>query len=159
MLVRAATPDDVAGILAFGAEVVPEHYRPILGEQAAFAQLDWWSVRRTTDAVRAGHEWVAEDGGAIVGVCETGEFDGAYVVWKLYVRPDWRDRSVGRGLLQAAIAARPYGVQDVVLEHFAGNRDAARFYEREGFVQLRTDSAPSGDPNAATVWRSLHVEE
>lgn len=159
MLLRAATTDDVTRIVAFGAEVVPEHYRPILGVRAALAQLDWWSTERTTAAIRAGHEWVAEEAGVVIGVCETGGFDGAYVVWKLYVRPDRRGRSVGRELLHAAIAARPRGVQDVVLEHFAGNHDAARFYEREGFRVVRTDTAASGDPNAATVWRSLHLDD
>jgi len=41
----------------------------------------------------------------------------------------------------------------VLLVHVAGNARAAAFYEREGFVPLRTDPALDGDPAAAVVWR------
>jgi hypothetical protein len=51
------------------------------------------------------------------------------------------------------IEALPEGTTRVLLEHVAGNDRAAAFDEREGFVQLRTAPAASGDPAAATVWR------
>lgn len=98
-----------------------------------------------------------DDDGTIRGLCETGTFEGDYVVWKLYVHHDVRGRRVGKRLLDTAVSRRPAGVQSVVLEHFAGNQSAARFYEREGFQVIRVDAATSGDPNAATVWRRLDL--
>ena len=159
MLVRNAVVDDVPAILQFGAAVVPEHYGPILGEEAAAEQLAWWTTERISSAALAGRAFVALDGDHVVGVCESGEFDGGYVVWKLYVHPRWRGRSIGRDLLRTAVAARPHGVDQVLLEHFAGNHGAARFYEREGFLEIRSRPAASGDPAAATVWRRRQITE
>lgn len=162
--IRAATPEDVAAIVAFGQQVLPAHYTPIIGEQAARGQLDWWTDELVLAATRDGREFVAErewdglDGGhRVVGVCETGFLDGAYVVWKLYVHPSRRGRSLGSAMLRIAIDARPSDTEEVWLEHFAGNVDAARFYEREGFGWMREDPAPGEDPAAATVWRCRRI--
>lgn len=153
-VIRSATNADVAAILAFGQAVVPAHYTPIIGAKAAATQLDWWTQSIVGDAVDRGRELVAVGpGGGLVGVCETGEFDGAYVIWKLYVRPDQRSSGVGAALLRTAIDARPADADEVWLEHFAGNVDAARFYDREGFVPVRVDPAETGDPAADVVWR------
>lgn len=113
----------------------------------------WWTREYLAPAVDAGALVVAEADGEVIGVAQRGEWNGDPVVWKLYVHPERRGQGVGRDLLRAVTAELPRGTSRVLVEHFAGNRRAAAFYEREGFVHLRTDPAPSGDPAADQVWR------
>ncbi|NED96068.1 GNAT family N-acetyltransferase [Phytoactinopolyspora alkaliphila] len=156
---RIAEPGDVDAIVAFGTAVVPPHYAPILGADAAREQVTWWTPERMSSAVMAGRVHVAETDDTIVGVCETSEFAGEQVIWKLYLAPDFRGRSLGVELLRRAIAALPAETDHVLVEHFAGNTQAATFYEREGFTVVTTEPASSGDPNAAVVWRRLNLRE
>lgn len=157
--IRKASLGDVDAIVAFGAAVVPEHYAPILGQRAAQAQLAWWTPERMAPAAEAGRVHVATtDRGDIVGVCQTGELDGEQVIWKLYLAPEYRGRSLGVDLLREGIAALPGHAGRVDVEHFAGNSSAARFYEREGFEVIRTDpTPPDRSPGTAIVWRRLRL--
>ncbi len=83
--------------------------------------------------------------------------DGEQVIWKLYLAPDSRGRSLGVGLLHQAMAALPDGSGHVLVEHCAGNTRAGNFYEREGFAVIDTKPASSGDPKAAIVWRRAQL--
>lgn len=152
--IRRAGVADLDEVAAFGATVVPAHYEPILGPEAARLQVStWWSPDRLAAAQAAGNLHLVERDGRVVGVAEVGTWHDEPVVWKLYVHPDARGRGVGRALLQTVVDLLPAGAPRVLLEHVAGNVRAAAFYEREGFVHLRTDPAPDGDPATATVWR------
>ncbi len=152
--VRQAELDDLDAIVAFGSAVIPPYYTPILGEHAAQAQLAWWSLDRMAPAVETNRVHVASTDRNVVGVCETGELASEQVIWKMYLAPEYRGRSLGVELLRAAIASLPPGVDRVDVEHFAGNTGAAKFYEREGFKVFRTDAAPTGEsPKSAIVWR------
>ncbi|MGB3687316.1 MAG: GNAT family N-acetyltransferase [Ornithinimicrobium sp.] len=131
--VRMAETSDVGAIVAFGAGVVPQHYAAILGADAAQAQLAWWTSDRMQSAVTAGRVHLAVTDDAVVGVVETGEFAGEQVIWKLYLAPDRRGRSLGAELLRRAVESLPDGAGHVLVEHFAGNGGAGNFYEREGF--------------------------
>jgi ribosomal protein S18 acetylase RimI-like enzyme len=155
--VRRADAGDVDAIVALGAAVVPPHYTPILGVEAAQAQLSWWKPERISSAVTAGRVHVAVVDDVVVGVAETGEMDGEQVIWKLYLAPDSRGRSLGAELLRQAVAALPGEPSHVVVEHVAGNTRAGAFYEREGFAIVRTEPAGSGDPNASIVWRRAEL--
>lgn len=156
--IRLADVDDLDAIARFADDVVPAHYTPILGEEGARAQLDWWTADRMKPAVEAGHVHVAVAGRAIVGVVQTGILDGDCVVWKLYLAPAFRGQSIGADLLRHAIAPFKEVADHVLVEHFAGNTKAADFYERHGWRVVRTEAARSGDPHAAVVWRRLAYE-
>lgn len=156
--VRHADLDDLEAIVAFGAAVIPPYYTPILGERAAQAQLAWWSVDRMAPALEANRVHVAAMDRDVVGVCETGELAGEQVIWKMYLAPEYRCRSLGVEMLRQAVASLPPGTDRVDVEHFAGNTGAAKFYEREGFKIIRTDPVPAGgSPNSAIVWRRRPV--
>ncbi len=155
--VRTAEPDDVDAILAFGSTVIVQHYSPILGSDAAEAQLAWWGRERISRAVAAGRVQVVVDDRRIVGVAETGEIADEQVIWKLYLAPTHRGRSLGVELLERAIAGLPAGTDHVLVEHFAGNGRAGAFYEREGFEVVDTESDSSGNPSAAVVWRRRNL--
>lgn len=152
--IRKAELDDLDAIVAFGSAVIPPYYAPILGEHAAQAQLAWWTLDRMARAVEANRVHVAATDRDVVGVCQTGELAGEQVIWKMYLAPEYRGRSLGVELLRQAITSLPRGVGRIDVEHFAGNTRAAKFYEREGFKVIRTEPAPTGEsPNGAIVWR------
>ena len=157
--IRKALTGDVDAIVAFGAAVIPQHYTSMLGQRAAQKQLDWWTPERIAPAVEAGrtHVAVAEEP-TVVGVCQTGELDGEQVIWKLYLAPAYRGRSLGVELLGRAISSLPEHAKHIEVEHFAGNTGAANFYEREGFKVVRTDPAVSDQsPGSVIVWRRLQL--
>jgi ribosomal protein S18 acetylase RimI-like enzyme len=157
MRVRLAEFGDVDAIVSFGATVIPAHYEPILGTVGARAQLAWWTQAGIAAAVDARRVHVAEVDRDIVGVAQTGSFSGDEVIWKLYLESGFRGRPLGAHLLQHAVAALPADTDHVLVEHFAGNTRAGRFYEREGFVVVRVEPASSGNPGAAVVWRRLEL--
>ena len=109
-------------------------------------------------AVEAGAVHLAEREDVVVGVVETGVMGEDHVVWKLYVAPAFRGRSVGARLLDRAVAPLREATDHVLIEHFAGNTDAARFYERQGWRVVRIDASTEGDPRAAVVWRRLDLD-
>ena len=146
-------------IVAFAAEVVPVHYSTILGDTAAQAQLRWWTSERMKSAVEAEQVHLAVADEAIVGVAETGELGQEHVVWKLYLAPEFRGRALGTALLRHAIGPLRAKTDHVLVEHFAENKRAARFYEREGWLVVRTEAAMSGDPRGTVVWRRLDLED
>ena len=156
--IRPASVDDLDAIARFAAAVVPAHYTPMLGEDGARAQLEWWTTDRMTPAVEAGRVHVAVARRAIVGVVQTGVLGEDHVVWKLYLAPAFRGRSLGADLLRHAVAPLRGVTDHVLVEHFAGNTRAARFYEREGWTVVRTEASRGGDPNAAVVWRRLALD-
>ena len=92
----------------------------------------------------------------LLGVAEWGAWDGAPVLWKLYVHPDHRGRGLGQHLLRAVIARLPTGSRRLQVEHFAANERAGRFYEREGFEWVRAEPNPA-DPATAVIWRELDL--
>ena len=94
-------------------------------------------VRRwIQDVVVPGEDtWVAESGGAVVGVLALS----AGWIDQLYLDPDARGRGIGDRFVALAQQRSPSGLQ---LWTFQVNRSAQRFYERHGFVAVeRTDGA------------------
>ncbi len=157
VLVRDAEPGDVAAICAFGARVVPDHYRPLIGDEAARRQVEqWWTPERIGATVSAGEVVVAERAGQVVGVGERGTWEGDHVIWKLYVDPELRGRGVGPRLIAGLVAHLPEGATRICVEHFAANERAGLFYEREGFRLMRTAKHPS-DPAQHVVWRVREI--
>ena len=79
--------------------------------------------------------WVAETGGAVVGVLalSPGWID------TLYLDPDARGQGIGDAFVALAQERQPDGLQ---LWTFQVNGPAQRFYERHGFVEVeRTDGS------------------
>jgi GNAT superfamily N-acetyltransferase len=154
-LVRAATPDDVEAICAFGDAHIRSHYAPLIGEEAADAQVrHWWNHAQISSAVAAGLVLVAEAEGQLLGVAQRGRREEDHVVYKLYVHPDHRGTGVGLRLLDAVIGQLPAGADRLLVEHFAANERAGAFYEREGFAVDSVAPSPTGDPALDIVWRS-----
>ncbi|SOC47391.1 Ribosomal protein S18 acetylase RimI [Blastococcus aggregatus] len=93
--------------------------------------------------------WVAELGGAVVGVLALtpGWID------QLYLDPDVRGRGIGDRCIALAQERQPAGLR---LWTFQVNAAAQRFYERHGFVAVeRTDGAGNEErePDVRYAWR------
>ncbi len=79
--------------------------------------------------------WVAEAGGAVVGVLALSP----RWIDQLYLDPDARGQGIGDRFVTLAQERQPSGLQ---LWTFQLNGPAQRFYERHGFVAVeRTDGA------------------
>jgi GNAT superfamily N-acetyltransferase len=153
-VLRDAEDDDVAAICRFGEEHIPAHYTPLIGAEAAEAQVrTWWNEAHIGMAVARGLVVVAEADGELVGVGQRGRSDEGHVVYKLYVHPDHRGRNLGPRLLDALVDRLPADADRLYIEHFAANERAGAFYEREGFPVERIEPSPTGDPRLAQVWR------
>jgi ribosomal protein S18 acetylase RimI-like enzyme len=146
VLIRAARPDDAAGIAAVNRRSWDAAYRGMVddavldGLDASDLEGDW---RAAIERPRAGARLVvAEDaGGEVVGYCRYGPGKDRDVdptlageVYGLYVAPDRWGAGVGSELLRAAFGdlAR-LGRREVRLEVVEANARARAFYERIGF--------------------------
>ncbi len=93
--------------------------------------------------------WVAENGGAVVGVMVLhGE-----LLSQLYLDPDWRGRGLGDRFVRLAKERSPHGLN---LWTFQINKPAHRFYERHGFVAVEhTDGSGNEErePDMRYVWK------
>lgn len=157
-VLRVAGPEDVAAVRAFGEAHVRPHYAPLIGAQAADAQVrTWWSTEYLTTAVEAGNVLLAEVGGTCVGVAQLGRAGEDHVVYKLYVAPGQRGSGLGPRLLDALERRLPADADALHVEHVAANARAAAFYEREGFRVVRVEPDPSGDRARDVVWRARPV--
>jgi GNAT superfamily N-acetyltransferase len=152
---RPATPDDVPAVCAFGERHVRAHYTPLIGADAADAQVrSWWNEDAIRSAVDAGLVVVATHAGRVVGVGQRGRRGEDHVVYKLYVDPAHRGHGLGPRVLATLEAQLPASATALHLEHFAANERAGAFYERQGFELERVERSSTGDPRTAIVWRS-----
>jgi GNAT superfamily N-acetyltransferase len=157
--VRDAAQADVGAICRFGEVHIPPHYAPLIGPEAAAAQVrNWWNESRISQAVAAGAVVVAESDGQVVGVGQRGRAGDDHVVYKLYVHPEHRGGGLGPRLLDALIGQLPPDADRLCIEHFAANERAGAFYEREGFTVERIEPSPTRDPALAVVWRARDLQ-
>ena len=131
VVLRPALPDDGAAV----AEVWLRSFDAALPTVRRAHPDD--EVRRWVrdELVGRPDTWVAESGGAVVGVMALSEG------WidQLYLDPDARGRGIGDRFVALAQQRQPLELQ---LCTFQGNGPAQRFYERHGFVVVkRTDGS------------------
>jgi predicted GNAT family acetyltransferase len=90
--------------------------------------------------VRDGVALIAEEDGRAVGFvfCVLGDRGRKTAhVTDIYVRPEARNKGIGRALLAAVLEpARAAGLEHVSLEVLIRNSDARRLYERLGFIPM-----------------------
>ncbi|MDP2118797.1 MAG: GNAT family N-acetyltransferase [Hoeflea sp.] len=94
--------------------------------------------------------FVAENDGAIEGYLSMDEEAG--FIHALYLSPSARGAGLGKALLDAAKHARPQGFELTVFEP---NRDAVRFYAREGLVEVpegRNEATEEGVQTLLMRW-------
>ena len=91
---------------------------------------------------------VAKQGPIVAMMALTDE-----MVDQLYVAPGWTARGIGSRLIGLAQSLRPNGLD---LYTFQVNRDARRFYERHGFVEVASSDGSQNEelqPDVRYAWR------
>jgi ribosomal protein S18 acetylase RimI-like enzyme len=135
MTIRRATKDDQELIRELWVEFESELPGP------AYLRESWedaWSDLSQT--VREGVGLIAEENGRAVGFvfCVLGDRGRQTAhVTDIYVRPDSRNKGIGRALLTGILEpARAAGLEHASLEVLIRNSDARRLYERLGFTPM-----------------------
>ncbi len=159
VVVRLAEGNDHAGVLSVGHRTWLATYEPITGpEYVAMGLAKWWTSDVVTDSIRKGRTLVAIGDNEVVGVATFGTQGGDFVLWKLYVLPGHHGHGIGSRLMDAvAERARDAGHSRIVLSHIEGNKQAAGFYARHGFVETHRESGGSGLP--VSVWMSRDLDQ
>ena len=135
MTIRPATKNDQELIRELWTEFEAELPEP---EYLRESWEDAWSDLSQT--VREGVALIAEEDGRAVGFvfCVLGDRGRKTAhVTDIYVRPDARNKGIGRALLAEIIdPARSAGLDHVSLEVLISNGNARRLYERLGFMPM-----------------------
>jgi ribosomal protein S18 acetylase RimI-like enzyme len=137
--IRPATLDDAVAIArvhidarraAYAAFFPPEYLDGLEVEAVA----DLWRGRLVELGVQT---LIAEADGRVVGQIRFGPaeaVEGAGEVLQLHILPDYWRRAIGTSLMATAIAAlTAAGFREAVLNVYAENARARRFYERNGW--------------------------
>lgn len=139
MAIRAAGPADVASIRALFAE-----YRRGLGVSLCFQSFDAEMAGLPGEYTPPrGGLWLAHEAEGLAGCVALRPADAASAELKrLYVRPAFRGRGLGRALAQHAIAhASRAGYRQLKLDTLPSMREAQALYAALGF----RDIAPYND--------------
>jgi ribosomal protein S18 acetylase RimI-like enzyme len=135
MTIRPATKDDQELIRQLWVEFESELPGP---DYLRETWEDAWSDLAQT--VRNGVGLIAEEDGRAVGFvfCVLGDRGRKTAhVTDIYVRPDARNKGIGRALLAGILEpARAAGLEHASLEVLIRNSDARRLYERLGFTPM-----------------------
>jgi ribosomal protein S18 acetylase RimI-like enzyme len=165
MTIRPATKNDQQLIRELWLEFESELPEP---DYLRESWEDAWSDLAQT--VREGVALLAEDDGRTVGFvfCVLGDRGRRTAhVTDIYVRPEARNKGVGRALLAGILEpARAAGLEHVSLEVLIRNSDARRLYERLGFAPmdvfmvapLEALAEQLGSDDRAPSVGSLHVQ-
>lgn len=125
---------------AFAGELGPASRAVLrrLQRAARWGGLNQWLWAVEAEAGEApGFVWIED--GRVVGNASVrrASAPGGWLIGNVVVHPDWRGRSIGRRLVEAAIeAARERGAAWVGLEVREDNAIAAGMYARMGFVAV-----------------------
>lgn len=152
----ALTPAEVAAF----AELCREYGRS-LEYTAECASLEHQGFAREvadmpgrTAPARGGAMVLAWDGGEAVGCVAVRDLgEGVCEMKRMYVRPGWRGRGIGRMLGEAIVArGREMGYGAMRLDTGATMQAAAAMYRGMGFREI---PAYNRDPVCGTVWMEM----
>ena len=149
MEIDRATAQDVPNIKELLRETWHDTYASLL-PRAAIETITsrWHAPELLTEQVQNPETYfaIARDGGAVAGVITARKQDDAVVVARLYVRPQYQRRGIGRQLLESSYRAFA-DARRVRLSVEAANWKGGAFYAKEGFRETaRTSEEVAGTP-------------
>ncbi|HHX4055980.1 MAG: N-acetyltransferase family protein [Burkholderia contaminans] len=129
LILRRAISDDAAEVaeVYLRSRNTLASYAPLAHSEAAVR--DWVANM----LVPSGNVTVAVNDNRIVGMAAHVVADGVAWLDQLYVHPEFQRQGVGSALLESVKSQTAGKLQ---LYTFQMNRDAAAFYERQGFVAI-----------------------
>ena len=144
--IRTFRPEDASAVRELVLGVLEEFG---LAPDHAATDVDLSDVERHYQTP-GGEFWVVEDGrGRIVGTCglwPDPEDPARCELRKMYLRPDWRGRGLGKQLLQAALGhARGRGCRTIELETNRSMTAAIGLYRSHGFREIEGETSARCD--------------
>ena len=152
-----ATVQDVTTIKELLRETWHDTYASLLPKAAIETITSrWHATELLTEQVQNPETYfaIARDGGAVVGVLTARKQDDAVVVARLYVRPQYQRRGIGRQLLESSYRAF-VDARRVRLNVEAANWKGVAFYAKEGF----RETARTSEDAAGTSLETLVLEK
>lgn len=142
MNIREANISDARALSALAIETYSEAFGHSFSPADLAAHLEkYLSPQRFEQILSEDTVLVAEVGGRMVGYVQ---FGGAKTpddreLQRLYVHPDFQNRGIGTGLMEAALAHPGLrNSERIVLDVWEHNQGAQRFYARYGFEVVGT---------------------
>lgn len=155
--IRKAEPADAEAVREVGLKTWPVAYDGLASPEFIVDGLaQWWSPEAVDRGIRTGITLIALEEGQVVGMVGLGREGDFWVMWKLYVLPEYQGCGVGKALLDAAIAALPEGTEQLLLDVLVGNEPAIGFYRKQGFG--RAERTPDRDLGEDLMWMSLDLQ-
>ncbi len=153
MTIRAAVPDDAAGIQAVADATWRATYADLLPDEAIGQFLvDVYAVPVIQGRIERADRFevaVSEDDSSVVGFSEwTAGTNDDEIVWAAtYVLPGWQRRGIGRTFLLSALASYRARATRLLVVVAEANLTAIAFYRAMGFVPVeRIESGIYGTP-------------
>jgi N-acetylglutamate synthase-like GNAT family acetyltransferase len=136
LLIRRAAAADAEAAAQLVREAY-QHYVPRIGRPPVPMTLDYASI------VAAGHTWLAERGGHLVGLLVLEYFDDHVLVENLAVLPDAQGTGIGSRLLRyAEDQAQARGVHEVRLYTHELMTENRAYYPRRGYRETHRSGEP-----------------
>jgi ribosomal protein S18 acetylase RimI-like enzyme len=140
--IERAAMQDVLAIRDVLRETWHDTYESLLSETAMEAiTSQWHAPELLTEQLQNPEIYfaIARDGEVVAGVVTARKQDDAIVVDRLYVRPQYQRRGIGRQLLESSYRAFR-GARRVRLSVEAENRKGIAFYAKQGFRETARHS-------------------
>ena len=140
--IERAAMQDVLAIKDVLRETWHDTYASLLSETAIEAITSQWHAPELLARQLQNPEIyfaIARDGEVVAGVVTARKQDDAIVVDRLYVRPQYQRRGIGRQLLESSYRAFR-GARSVRLSVEAENRKGVAFYAKQGFRETTRNS-------------------
>ena len=159
--IRAVQPEDAPAIRDAARKTWRAAYEGILDDATIDRKLEeWYDVDALVESIDSdeGTFLVAADADAdadaegspddVVGFAQagpSGEDDGAFVLSRIYVRPDWWGEGIGTRLLDQAIGTiRNESAETLRVAVLADNDVGVAFYEARRFERVREKTTDVG---------------
>ena len=151
--IERAVVQDVLPVKEILRETWHDTYASLLPKAAIEAiTSQWHSQELLTEQLRNPEIYfaIARDGGVVAAVITARKQDDAIVVDRLYVRPQYQRRGIGRQLLESSYLAFR-DAQKVRLTGEAKNRKGIAFYAKQGFQETARSSEEVAGANLDNV--------
>ena len=141
--VRRAEASDLPGVETVARATWPVAYAGIIPDDVQRRLLDrWYSLESLSRALAVPESrlFVAESNGEVIGFAQFVRRSGELVeLTRIYVMPGRQRSGVGMRLLEAGLTEfAGMSPQSLTVEVERDNANGRRFYERVGFVEVRT---------------------
>lgn len=134
--ISRASLDNIDAIRFVGVSAWLATYGKSYGARFVVDGLDrFWCDAAIRNEVVAGQFDIASVGERVVGVSQVESLESDFVLWKLYVLPEWQGLGIGTELLDAVKRRALDESRGLLTEYATRNERAGAFYRRQGLLK------------------------